>query len=207
MQTDDEQLEQIKEWWKKNRNPLIAGVLIGATALFGTRYWFNYEERLRLSGSAEFEQLQAEMFMGNTDALIRRGDYLIDNYGRTPYAVLAAFMLARSHVDQGDLSSAANRLQWAIDNAKSPEMAHIARLRLAQVMIADGRAEQALAMLEAQDPGAFAASYEELKGDLYAELGRSDQARRAYRNALDALDFGPGSELVQLKLDGLGAEG
>ncbi len=207
MQTDDEQLEAIKGWWKKNRTPLLGGIIIGAVALFGTRGWMNHQEQQGISASAEYEQLQVEMSAGNLDALTRRGDYLIENYSRTPYAVLAAFALAKVYVEQGDLAAAAHRLQWAVDHAKTPEMTHIARLRLARVMAADGRGQQALALLEGVEPGAFAASYEELKGDLYAEIGQTDRARRAYQSAVNALDVGAGAEIVQMKLDGLGAEG
>jgi predicted negative regulator of RcsB-dependent stress response len=206
MRTDDEQLEALKEWWKKYRAPLLSGIIIGAVALFGARGWMSYQERLGQSASAEYEQLQIEMMTGNYDAMIRRGDYLIENYARTPYAVLAAFALARVYVEQGDLAAAANRLQWAIERARTPEMAHIARLRLARVIAADGRTGEALALLEGVEPGAFVASYEELKGDLYAESGQTDRARRAYRNAINALEFGAGAEIVQMKIDGLGTE-
>lgn len=207
MQTDDEQLEAIKEWWKKYRVPVMTGIIVGAVALGGTRAWMSYNENQGRSASAEYEQLQVELMTGNNDALTRRGDYLVDNYGRTPYAVLAAFALARVHVEQGDLAAAANRLQWVVDSAKTPELAHIARLRLARVLAADGRAQQALAVLEAADAGAFAGSYEELKGDLYVETGQTERARRAYRNAMAEFGFGAGTEIVQMKLDGIGAEG
>lgn len=207
MRTDDEQLEDVKEWWKKYGTPVVTGILIGAVALVGTRGWISYQERQGLSASAEYDQLQLEMVSGNVDAVMRRGAYMIDSYGRTPYAVMAAFALAKTHVEQGDLASAANRLQWAVDSARTPELAHIARLRLARVLAADGRAQQAVALLEGVEPGAFAASYEELKGDLYAETGQTERARRAYRNAMAALDFGAGAEIVQMKLDGLGSEG
>lgn len=206
MYTDDEQLNDIKEWWKKNRTPLLGGLIIGAVALIGARGWMNHLETQRVSASAEYEQLQVEIKNGNHDALARRGDYLIENYSRTPYAVLAAFALARVYVEKGDLAAAADRLQWAIDHAKSPEMTHIARLRLARVMAADGKAQQALALIEGVGADAFAASYEELKGDLYAETGQTDRARRAYQSAVNALDVGA-AEIVRMKLDGLGAEG
>ncbi len=207
MKTDDEQLEELKQWWKKYRAPIISGVVIGVVALGGSRAWISHQENQAQSASAEYAQLQIELMTGNTDAVTRRGGHLIDNYGRTPYAVLAAFALAKAHVEAGDLAAAANRLQWAVDNARTPEMVHVARLRLARVIAADGRAQQALALLEGVNAGAFSASYEELKGDLYAETGQRDRARTAYRNAMTALDFGAGAEIVQMKLDGLGSEG
>lgn len=207
MKTDDEQLEDIKQWWKKYRAPIISGLVIGALALGGSRAWISHQENQAQSASAEYAQLRMELATGNTEAVTRRGGYLIDNYARSPYAVLAALALAKMHVEQNDLAAAANRLQWAVEHARTPELVHVARLRLARVIAADGRGQQALTLLEGTDAGAFAAAYEELKGDLYAENGQSDRARTAYRNAMSALEFGAGAEIVQMKLDGLGTEG
>lgn len=207
MKTDDEQIEEIKQWWKKYRAPIISGIVIGVVALGGSRAWISHQENQARSASAEYAQLQNELMAGNDDAVNRRGDHLIDNYARTSYAALAALILAKQHVEQGDLAAAATRLQWVVDNARTPELVHVARLRLGRVIAAEGRAQQALALLEGVDAGEFAASYEELKGDLYAETGQRDRARAAYRNAIAALEFGAGAEIVQMKLDELGAEG
>ncbi len=207
MKTDDEQIEDIKQWWKKYRAPIISGIVIGALALGGSRAWMSHQENQAQSASAEYAQLRMELASGNTEAVTRRGGHLIDHYARSPYAVLAAFALAKMHVEQDDLTTAANRLQWAVDHARTPELVHVARLRLARVIAADGRAQQALALLEGIGTGAFTAAYEELKGDLYAENGQPDRARTAYRNAMSALEFGAGAEIVQMKLDGLGTEG
>lgn len=207
MRTDDEQVEDLKRWWKKYGSPLAGGLAIGLALVFGSRAWLEYQERQRVSASAEYEQLQGELAGGNTEAALRRGAYLADSYARTPYAVLAALALAKMHVEQGDLQAARERLQWALDRAREPELAHVARLRLARVMAAQGQTPQAIALLEGAAPGAFAASYEELKGDLYAASGDLARAREAYLKALEGLGFGAGAELVQMKLDDLGIRG
>lgn len=207
MATDEEQLEDIRRWWKKNGQAVTIGLIIGLAAVFGTRAWVDYQERQRLSASAEYEQLESELGQGNSEAVLSRGKYLIDNYARTPYAVLAALTLAKIQADKGDLAAARERLQWAVDHARMPEFVHIARLRLARVIAAQGDAAQALKLVEGVDAGAFAPSYDELKGDLYLAAGDRDKARAAYQKAIGELESGPGSEALQTKLDDLGAEG
>ena len=207
MRTDDEQVEDLKRWWKKYGGPLVGGLIIGLTLVFGSRAWLDYQETQRISASAEYEQLQNELAAGNVDAAVRRGGYLMDSYKRTPYAVLAALALAKMHVERDELPAARERLQWALDRAREPELVHVARLRLARVMAAEGQTRQAIALLEGVDAGAFSASYEELKGDLYADSGDVARARTAYRKALEGLEFGAGAELVQMKLDDLGTQG
>jgi predicted negative regulator of RcsB-dependent stress response len=206
MHTDEEQLEDIKKWWKANGRFVIIGLAIGLAIMAGTRGWNGYQERQRLSASAEYDQFESEMARGDTDALTKRASYLIDNFGRTPYATLAALELAKVQVDRGDLAAAAQRLQWAVDHAGTPELVHIARLRLARVLAAQKETAKALALVEGVDPGAFSASYDELKGDLYVASGDRDKARAAYVKAIGELGTaGVGLETLKMKLDDLGA--
>jgi predicted negative regulator of RcsB-dependent stress response len=204
MQSDDEQVEELKRWWKKYGSPIVGGLAIGLIAVFGSRAWFDYQERQRISASAEYEQLQLELSSNNLEAARQRGAYLMDSYARTPYASLAGLALAKAHVERDDLAAARERLQWVLDNARDPELVHLARLRLARVLAAEGQPAQALALLEGVAAGAYGASYEELRGDLYVDSGDVERARAAYLKALESLGFGAGSELVQMKLDDLG---
>jgi predicted negative regulator of RcsB-dependent stress response len=207
MATDDEQLEDIRRWWQKNRQGVTIGLVIGLAAVFGTRAWMSHQEQQRLSASAEYEQFQAEFRQGDNEAILSRGNYLIENYARTPYAAMAALALAKVEVDKGDLPAAKQRLQWAMDHAPTPEFAHVARVRLVRVVAAQGDTAQALKLIEGVDAGAFAPSYDELRGDLYLATGDRAKARDAYQKALAGMESGPGSEAVQAKLDDLGAQG
>ena len=60
-----------------------------------------------------------------------------------------------------------------MDNSKDTELRHIARLRLARVLIDQGKPDDALKTLS-DAPGAFAARYHEVRGDaLLCEEGLS----------------------------------
>ena len=45
METEDQQLEDFKKWWKENGSSIITGVVLGLAVLFGTRSWFTWQER------------------------------------------------------------------------------------------------------------------------------------------------------------------
>ncbi len=202
---EEEQLEDIKKWWEKYRNPLIYGLLAGVLTIVGVRAWMAHQGNLAVSASNEYEQLQTEARAGNAEAVIKRGGYIIDTYPRTPYAALSAFVLAREYVDKGDLPAARARLEWVIEHATPPEFVHIARLRLGKLMLATGEGAQALALLEPVEGNGYAAEYEELKGDIYAESGQTAKARQAYQLALDKLGAGADTRMLRIKLDNLGA--
>ncbi|MBK8163053.1 MAG: tetratricopeptide repeat protein [Gammaproteobacteria bacterium] len=202
---EEEQLEELKKWWEKYRNPVIYGLLAGIVTIVGVRAWVVHQGDLTVSASNEYEQMQVELHAGNAEAVSKRGAYIIDTYPGTPYAVLAAFALAREHVDKGDPAAARARLEWVVEHGKQPEFVHIARLRLGKLLLAMGEGAQALALLEPVQADVYAAEYEELKGDIYAETGQTAKARQAYELALDKAGAESDTRMLLIKLDNLGA--
>jgi predicted negative regulator of RcsB-dependent stress response len=205
LEDEREQLEALKKWWRDNGRSVIVGLVIGFGALVGSRLWVNYTEKMAVAASQEFDQLRTELNDKNFDAVDTRANYIITNFARTPYAVLAALALARVNVEQGDLASARARLQWAQKHADEPELAEIARLRLAQVTFAEGSSAAALDVLGGDDPAAFAGAYQELRGDIYASMGQADKARAAYQAAIQTRPAGLDTHILDMKLDDLAA--
>ena len=184
--TDQEELEKLKEWWKNYGGALLIGVLLGLGLLFGNKYWTRYKEEQRETASALYEQMAKEVQGGKAGQARANGKKLMDDYARTPYAGMAALMLARVSVEANDSATARKDLQWAIDHATDPGVAHTARLRLGQLLLANREYEAALALVQKDAPG-FEAEYAELKGDAYTGLGKREEARAAYQAALDNL--------------------
>jgi len=203
-ETEDQQLEAFKKWWKENGRALTVGVVISLAAVLGGRYWFHYQRVQAESASTEYEQLLTEMAQNNKKSVMKRGAYIIDTFTRTPYAALSALMLARAHVTAGELPPARERLQWVIEHGGQPEPRDIARLRLARVQLAGGDARQALATLAAVTDVQFKAMVAEIKGDAYLSMGDRAAARTAYQQALDDSMAGGDVHLLRMKLDELG---
>ena len=108
--------------------------------------------------------------------------------------------------DAGDLAAAKTQLQWAVDHGDE-EYAHLARVRLAGVLLDEKAYDQGLALLKDEPPAAFASLYADRRGDLLAAQDKRDDARAAYRKALDKLgEAEPATrQIIQFKLDALGA--
>jgi predicted negative regulator of RcsB-dependent stress response len=128
---------------------------------------------------------------------------LLQDYDSTPYAALGALAMARIYVEQDNLDEAEKKLRWAMDNANEQELKEVSRLRLAQVLVAMEKYDDALSLLGSELPAAYVSLVEELRGDAFRAKGNFDEARAAYDKAL--LTAGGRSEYLQLKRDSLGA--
>jgi predicted negative regulator of RcsB-dependent stress response len=200
-QTEEEQIEAIKKWWKENGKSIIAGVVIGLGGVLGWQAWGQYRDSLGGQAAQHFQQLAGAMETGAAGVALAQGEQLISEYDGTPYAVFAALELARLHVDEGDNAQARRRLQWAMDNAGDEGLAQIARLRLVRVMLDDGDLEEADRLLQQPLDPSFAGAAAELRGDLAHARGDADAARDGYE---EALQLGVGdTTVVQMKLDDL----
>ena len=92
-----------------------------------------------------------------------------------------------------------------MDNSKDSELRHIARLRLARVLIDQGKPDDAIKALS-DEPGAFAARYHEVRGDAYYAKKDLQRASTEYKTALgeSGAQGGVDSALLTLKIADLG---
>ncbi len=104
-------------------------------------------------------------------------------YSSSPYLDQAKLVAAKAYVESGDLDKAATELQVVVKDSKDKELAQLARLRLARIQIAQKKADDALATLNAGDPGAFAPRFHEVRGDAYHAKGDNAAALKEYRTA------------------------
>ena len=203
--TDEEKVEALKAWWKQNGKSVIGGILIGVAVLYGGKTWLDQRHSHVETASMEYEAMMQDLKQDKKDQAAERGASILGQYSDTPYAELASLTLAKIKVDENDLVAAKANLRWAMDNAKQDEIKLIARLRLARVLNAEGNHDEAMKLIDIPNTGKFAASYAELKGDIYVAKGNNSEARTAYNLALQSLD--PGSRdrhYLEMKLDDLG---
>ena len=201
--TEQEQIEEIKKWWKENGRSVVVGVVLGVAAVGGYRYWSYQQAQTAIAASQVYAMMDRAVDTGKSGEVLDHGAKLIAEYPGTPYAVMAALAMAKQRVESDELDAAEKHLQWAMDNASTNEFQHIARIRLARVMLAKGQPDAVLRLVADVAAGSFAPAYDEVKGDAYVELGRAEEARTAYEAALPA-STGNSQQLIQLKLDNLG---
>lgn len=207
MDTDEEQVEKLKAWLKENGLSIVLGVIIGVGGIAGFNYWNHMQDTDAAQASSHFTRMIEALESGNTDVLESEAGILLRDFGATDYALMANLALARHQVESGAFDEAEQSLQQVVGSGAQKPLAYVARLRLAAVQLEQQRHEQALATLSAEFPPEFLARVDELRGDAYAQQGKTSEAIAAYRKAQTAAPGPANAEFLQQKLDDLGARG
>ncbi len=203
--TEEEQVEAIKKWWKENGKSIIAGVVIGITAIFGWRAYNTHVAKQAEAASKLYEQMMVASRSNDIENIKVYADRIVADFDSTTYAVFAKLMLAKLAAETGDLATAESELRWVLAHNSQNEIDHITRLRLARVLIARDELEKAHDLLDTEKTGSFTARYKELRGDIYVKQGKIVEARQAYEQALiNSVATEDAQSLLQMKLDNLG---
>ncbi|MDN8007352.1 tetratricopeptide repeat protein [Burkholderia multivorans] len=203
---EQESIESLKAWWARWGNLttwIVLAALVVAAGFNGWNYW---QRRQAAEASGLYEQVQKAAAANDKTTIARAAADMEDKYGRTAYAQMAALSAAKVLYAAGDTAGAKAQLQWAADHAKDDEYKQIAKLRLASLLLDEKAYDAGLALLSGTPMDAFKGLVADRRGDLLAAQGKTDDARTAYKLALDSLskDDQSARQLVQFKLDALG---
>ena len=134
-----------------------------------------------------------------------RANQLISQYAKTPYAQMAALILAKNAIATNNYSEAIKQLQWVATHSRTKQVAAIAELRLARVFLSQKNYDDALSAVSKVEDKAFLGLAYEVKGDIYQSMKQNAQAKESYNNALKTLpeDESTRKPLIQMKIDNL----
>ncbi|KVZ41658.1 tetratricopeptide repeat protein [Burkholderia ubonensis] len=204
---EQESIESLKAWWARWGNLTTWIVLAALVVAAGFNGWNFWQRRQAAQASGLYEQVQKAAASNDKATMARAAADMEDKYGGTPYAQMTALAAAKVLYAAGDAAGAKTQLQWAVDHAKDDEYRQIAKLRLASLLLDEKAYDAGLALLSGTPIDAFKGLVADRRGDLLAAQGKADDARAAYKLALDSLPKEDISarQLVQFKLDALGS--
>jgi predicted negative regulator of RcsB-dependent stress response len=197
--SEEQQVEAIKDWWKENGKAVILGGVIGLGGLFGWRYYQDYVLAEKDALSNSYNQVIGQLAAQGSDATDKVQGF-IDQHKSAEYAVLAALQLAKVQVEAGDLDAALAQLEWAKANTQDDALRPVVGFRAVRILAQQEKFDQALTQLSAITDPAWAGRVAELKGDILLRQGDQEGAYSAYSEAQQASDA---SQNIQVKLDDL----
>ncbi|MGH8224876.1 MAG: YfgM family protein [Gammaproteobacteria bacterium] len=204
--TDSEQIDALRNWWKKNGRYVVTGLVVAAIVVGGWRLWGYWQAR-RASAAAGLYAAVVIAEQKNDNAAIAKGARtLIGQYPDTAYGALAGLALAKAEFAQQHFTDAEQALRNVMQDSPDKGIATVAQLRLASIQIQHADAKAALTTLNGAIPPAFASTADTLRGEALLALGRKAEARAVWQRALAASDPQSGShQLLAMRIASLPA--
>jgi len=201
LQSEKEQIEEMRAWWSEYGKYVIAGVVIAVGLLIGYNQYESNKLTAEMEASALYESLAGYVSDGNLESAEGVADELSSNYANTPYALQSKLAMARLYMDKNRDQDAVDVLRELDDLRGNGALKQVGRLRLARVLLYQDKAQEVIELLADQDDNtAFNGLYAEVRGDAYAALGQYAEAGDAYRVALADTSQTVSRGLVQMKL-------
>ena len=203
---EQEQVAELQAWWTQYGNLVVSAITAAAIAFAGWQAWRWYERSQASQAGALYDTLARAANAGDAKALRDAAGALLENYPRTLYASMGAFMSARFYYEHNDAKSAKAQLQWVLEHARTDDFRDLARLRLAAILLDEKAYDEALKLLDEKHAASYDAEYAAAKGDLLVAKQQTKEARDAYRVALDKAGNGNAAfrESVRMRLEALG---
>ncbi len=202
---EQDQLDALKTWWKTNGNKVTNVLIVVLLAYTGYQAWNFYQTKQILTASAKYEQL-TQTQEKDIKAVKAISADLMENYASTPYAARAALLVAKANYNAKDVKSAKAQLDWATKNAKEDAIKALAQLQLAGMQYEEKQYDEALNTLSNEKIAGFEGLVADLTGDVLVAQGKTDEAKKAYTEALAHLEAkGRYAKYTQQKLEALGS--
>lgn len=204
---EQEQLDEIKHFWKQYGDLITWVLIIGFGAVAAWNGWQYWQRTQAAQASVLYDVVESAAASGDVERVERALGDIRDKFGRTTYAHQAGFVAARVLADKGKPDAAKAALSWVADKASDEGYQAIARLRLAGLLAETKAYDEALKHLSADVPKEFQALVADRRGDIYQLQGKKAEAKAEYLKAWQGLDEGVEyRRLVEVKLTALGVD-
>ena len=185
--TEEEQLEKIKNWAKDSWVYIVSGIVVGVMSIGGWSYYKDYKAVKSVKARELYLEIATTKDYDKTQQLFND---LEKNYSQNSYTFQSQLLLAKYSVDNKKFDNATYYLETLLDNS-IVEIAQVAKIQLANVYIMQKNYTKALQILEQQfiglnyiDDDSFFAITHDIKGDIYLLQNKLNLAKKEYNIVL-----------------------
>ena len=203
---EQEQLDQLKSFWKQYGN-LITWLVIAVLAAYaGWNAWNWWQRDQAVKAGAMYDELDRAAQAGDVAKAAGIFNDMKERFPRTAFTQQGGLLAAKVQFDKGQADAAAATLGWVGANALEDEYKTVAHLRLAGLLLDQKKYDEALKQLDAATAKEFEALVADRRGDVLLAQGKPEDAKAAFTQAWKAMD--PKVDyrrLIDAKLTALGA--
>ena len=201
---EQERLAELRAWWEDNRLYVFAAIAAAVLAFGAWKGWQFWRLSQDEEAASLYLPVEDAKRTGDPKKIADAAQKVIAQQPGSFYASQAALVAAKAAFDAGNLEEARKHLEWTLAKGANVHRG-VARVRLAAVQLEQKKYDEALKTLDGnQEPG-FAPLVADLRGDVMLAQGRLDEARSAYKLAVEKADArNPVKGIAQTKLNALG---
>ncbi|AXH82970.1 TPA: YfgM family protein [Haemophilus influenzae] len=188
---EEQEINQLKEWWKENGKTIIVAFILGVGGMFGWRYWQAHQAEQIAQASAQYDAL-INSVQQDEQAKKANIEQFVQANSKTAYAVFALLDEAKKATEKQDFSAAEANLNQALTQSQDEVLTSIIALRLSAVQFQLGQLDNALTTLNQVKGESFNARKAILTGDIQIAKGDKVAAKNSFEQAQQS-----GSQLEQ----------
>ena len=188
---EEQEINQLKDWWKENGKTIIIAFILGVGGMFGWRYWQAHQAEQIAQASAQYDAL---IYSAQQDEQAKKAniEQFVQANSKTAYAVFALLDEAKKATEKQDFAAAEVNLNQALTQSQDEVLTSIVALRLSAVQFQLGQLDNALTTLNQVKGESFNARKAILTGDIQIAKGDKVAAKNSFEQAQQS-----GSQLEQ----------
>ena len=188
---EEQEINQLKDWWKENGKTIIVAFILGVGGMFGWRYWQAHQAEQIAQASAQYDALIYSA-QQNEQAKKANIEQFVQANSKTAYAVFALLDEAKKATEKPDFAAAEANLNQALTQSQDEVLTSIVALRLSAVQFQLGQLDNALTTLNQVKGESFNARKAILTGDIQIAKGDKVAAKNSFEQVQQS-----GSQLEQ----------
>lgn len=202
---EQESLAQIKAWWDKWGTLILSIVTVVCLCSAGYQGWRWWKMKEASDAAVLYAQMVQSENTKQVDRVQAIAKRLQDDYASTVYAGMGTMLAARSAEANGKDAEAVKLLTDLVNSGRYPEINAIASVRLAGLLLDQGKYDQALSTLDKiKDTKGQLVLINDRKGDIYMAMGDTAKAKASWEDALrNANPENPLVNIIEVKLNSL----
>lgn len=188
---EEQEINQLKDWWKENGKTIIVAFILGVGGMFGWRYWQAHQAEQIAQASAQYDAL---IYSAEQDEQAKKAniEQFVQANSKTAYAVFTLLDEAKKATEKQDFAAAEANLNQALTQSQDEVLTSIVALRLSAVQFQLGQLDNALTTLNQVKGESFNARKALLTGDIQVAKGDKVAAKNSFDQAQQS-----GSQLEQ----------
>lgn len=179
---EEQEINQLKDWWKENGKTIIVAFILGVGGMFGWRYWQAHQAEQIAQASAQYDAL-INSVQQDEQAKKANIEQFVQANSKTTYAVFALLDEAKKATQKQDFSAAEANLNQALTQSQDEVLTSIIALRLSAVQFQLGQLDNALTTLNQVKGESFNARKAILTGDIQIAKGDKVAAKNSFEQA------------------------